>query len=119
MHKSRRTNRYNAFKLLAAFGLGLLLQPLLQADVVLLQNGGVLTGTVLQQDADGVLIQTDSGTYRYPLSWVRDVKKEAASAPHVSNNGRRIPDWAQIVSMLANTGWSQGLKQVPATVINN
>jgi hypothetical protein len=45
------------------------------------------------------------------------VKKETAAAPHVSNNGKRIPDWAQIVTQLANTGWSQGLKQVPATMI--
>jgi hypothetical protein len=118
MNKNRQTNSLRNFKLLAVCGVGLLLQPLLKADVVLLQNGGVLTGTVLQQDADGVLIQTDSGTYRYPLSWVRDVKKEAAAAPHVSNNGRRIPDWAQIVSMLASTGWSQNLRQIPATVIN-
>ena len=118
MNKNKRTSPLRAFQLLAVIGFGLLFQPLLKADVVLLQNGGVLTGTVLQQDAEGVLIQTDSGTYRYPLSWVQDVKKEAAAAPHVSNNGKPIPDWAQIVSMLANTGWSQNLRQIPATVIN-
>ncbi len=119
MNKNSRTHSLRAIKLLAAIGFGLWLQPSLKADVVLLQNGGVITGTVLQQDAEGVLVQMDSGTYRYPPSWIREVKKEAAAAPHVSNNGRRIPDWAQIVSLLANTGWSQGLKQVPATVINN
>jgi hypothetical protein len=121
MNKDRQTSSLRVFKLLAVsvFGLGLGFAPGLKADVVLLQNSGVLTGTVLQQDADGVLIQTDSGTYRYPPSWIRDVKKEAAAAPHVANNGRRIPDWAQIVSRLANTGWSQGLKQVPATVISS
>lgn len=97
-------------------GFGLWLQPLLKADVVVLQNGSVITGNVLQQDGDGVLIQMTSGTYRFPLSSVSDVKKEAAAA-HVSNNGKRIPDWAQIVTLLANTGWSQGLKQVPATMI--
>ncbi|MFZ0827764.1 MAG: hypothetical protein WAO02_10110 [Verrucomicrobiia bacterium] len=118
MNKNTHRNLLRAFKLLALVGIGLCLLPLLKADVVLLQNGGVLTGTVLQQDADGVLIQTDTGTYRYPLSWVQDVKKEAATARHVANNGRRIPDWAQIVSMLASTSWSQGMKQVPATVIN-
>jgi hypothetical protein len=45
------------------------------------------------------------------------VKKEAASAPHVSNNGQVIPDWAQMVSLLATNGWAAGLMQVPATMI--
>jgi hypothetical protein len=77
----------------------------------------VLSGTVLQQDANGVLIQTETGTYRYPQSWIQEVKKEAAAAPHVSNNGQRLPDWAQIVSLLANNPWADGLQQVPAAMI--
>ena len=108
-----------AIRLLAVIGLGLWFPPLLQADVVVLKNGGVLTGTVLQQDGQGVLVQTETGTYRYPLSWIGDVKKEAAAAPHVSNNGKRIPDWAQIVSLLANNSWADGLKQIPATMIKS
>jgi hypothetical protein len=119
MNKNQRTNLLRSFKLLAVFGFGLLFQPSLKADVVILQSGAVVTGNVLQQDANGVLLQTESGTYRYPLAWIRDVKKEAAAAPHVSNNGQSIPDWAQIVSLLANNGWAQGLKQVPAAVISD
>jgi len=118
MKKYKLTNSVKAFKLLAVFGFGLWFQPLLKADVVVLQSGEVLTGKVLQQDANGVLIQLDSGTYRYPPDFIREVRKEAVAAPHVSNNGQRIPDWAQIVSLLANNGWADGLKQVPATVIN-
>jgi hypothetical protein len=93
------------------------LSPALKADVVVLQSGAVITGNVLQQDANGVLLQTPYGTYRYPLTAITDVKKEAATAPHVSNNGQIIPDWAQIVSILATNGWAAGLKQVPATMI--
>jgi hypothetical protein len=119
MNKNRRTVLVKIFTLLAIFGLGLLSQPLLKADVIILQSGAVVTGTVLQQDADGVLIQMNTGTYRFPLASVRDVKKEAVADSHVSNNGRRIPDWAQIVSLLANTGWAQGLQQVPAPVIES
>jgi hypothetical protein len=122
MQNNQPTNSVRAFKafiFLAVCGLGLWFQPLLKADVVVLQNGSVITGNVLQQDGNGVLIQMESGTYRFPLSSVSDVKKEAAAAPHVSNNGKRIPDWAQIVNLLANTGWSQGLKQVPATMIES
>lgn len=119
MKKYHRVNLARISGLLAVFGLGLWIQPLLKADVVVLKNGGVLTGTVLQQDGQGVLIQTETGTHRYPSSWIGDVKKEAAAAPHVSNNGKNIPDWAQIVYLLANNAWADGLKQVPATMIEN
>jgi hypothetical protein len=118
MKNKQPTSSLKTIKLLAACGLALWSQPLLKADVVVLQSGDVLTGTVLQKDADGVLLQTEYGTYRYPQSMIRDVKKEAATAPHVSNNGQRIPDWAQIVSLLAKNDWATGIKQVPATVIN-
>jgi hypothetical protein len=119
MNKNQRTTPIRTFQLLAVFGFGLLCQPLLKADVVILQSGAVVAGNVLQQDANGVLLQMESGTYRFPPAAVRDVKKEAAAAPHVSNNGQSIPDWAQIVSLLANNGWAQGLKQVPAAVISD
>src|SRR5450432_2263266 len=113
MKSNKRTNL--VFGLLAVIVFGLL--PLLKADVVVLQSGVVLTGNILQQDANGLLLQTESGTYRYPLGLIKEVKKEAATAPHVSNNGQVIPDWAQIVSLLANSGFAPAIQQVPATVI--
>jgi hypothetical protein len=104
-----------AFAILTALVFGL--TPLLKADVVVLQSGAVITGNILQQDANGILLQTKYCTYRYPLNSISDVKKEAASAPHVSSNGQIIPDWAQIISILATNSWAAGLKQVPATMI--
>ncbi len=117
MKTNQLTKSLKTVKLIAACGLALWCPTLLNADVVILEKGGVLTGKVLKQDDDGVLIQMESGTHRYPRSWIKEVKKEPAAAPHVSNNGQRIPDWAQIVTLLANTKWSDGLKQVPATMI--
>ena len=119
MKKNQLTKSIKAVKLMAACGLVVCCQTSLKADVVVLESGAVLTGKVLQQDDDGLLMQLESGTHRYPRSWIRDVKKEPAAAPHVANNRQRIPDWAQIVTLLANTGWSQGLKQVPATMIES
>jgi hypothetical protein len=113
MKSNKLTNL--VFGLLAVIIFGLL--PLLKADVVVLQSGVVLPGNVLQQDANGLLLQTESGTYRYPLTLIKEVKKEAATAPHVSNNGQVIPDWAQIVSLLATSGFAPAIQQVPATVI--
>jgi hypothetical protein len=104
--------------LLTVVSFGLMFQPALKADVLVLQSGAVITGNILQQDASGVLFKMEYGTYRYPLTMLREVRKEAATAPHVSNNGKVIPDWAQIVSLLANNGWATEIKQVPATVIN-
>src|ERR1017187_9610708 len=117
MKINSRPASHKIFVLLAVIGFGLL--PLLKADVVVLQSGVVITGNILQQDANGVLVQMEYGTFRYPLAMIKDVKKEAAAAPHVSNNGAAIPDWAQIVSLLANNSWAPEIKQVPATVINH
>lgn len=120
MKTDQRTTRLGrTLGLLAVFSFGWLFQPTLKADVVLLQSGAVITGKILQQDGNGVLMQTEFGTYRYPLSSVKDVKKEAATAPHVSNNGQTIPDWAQIVTSLADSGFAPEIKQVPAPVIRS
>ena len=115
----RSTHLGRAFGLLAVFSFGLFFQPALRADVLLLQSGAVVTGNVLQQDGNGVLMQTEFGTYRYPAAWIKDVKKEAATARHVSNNGQTIPDWAQIVTLLADSGFAPEIKQVPAPVISS
>jgi len=118
MKTNLRTNFGKAVGLLAVTGFGFFSTTLLQADVIILQNGAVITGNILQQDANGVLLQMEYGTFRYPPVMIREVKKEAAAARHVSNNGQVIPDWAQIVSLLADNGWADSLHQVPATVIN-
>jgi hypothetical protein len=90
----------------------------LNADVLVLQSGVVIAGNILQQDNSGVLMQMEYGIFRYPSAIIKEVRKEAATAPHVSNNGQVIPDWAQIVTLLANHDWAPEIKQVPATVIN-
>jgi hypothetical protein len=91
----------------------------LNADVVILESGKVITGNILQQDGDGVLVQIDYGTFRYPLSMIKDVRKDKIDLSAESSNAQRIPDWAKIVSLLATNGWAHELKQIPATVIDN
>ena len=113
------SNWGRVFALLVIFVFGLVIPPELKADVLLLQSGAVVTGKVLQQDGNGVLMQTEFGTYRYPAVWIKDVKKEAAIVRHVSNNGQTIPDWAQIVTLLADSGFAPEIKQVPAPVISS
>ena len=49
---------------LTAIAISLIAAPTAQADVVVLQSGTVITGKVLQQDANGVLMQMEYGTFR-------------------------------------------------------
>ena len=115
MKSHQRTSLGKVLGLLVTFSFGLL--PLLKADVVVLQTGAVITGKVLQQDGEGVLLQMEYGTYRYPLAMIRDVKQETAAVPSAIRSGQSIPDWAQLVTLLANNNWAQGLRQVPAAMI--
>lgn len=115
MKSYKRTHLGNGFGLLVAIVFGFL--PALKADVVILQSGAVLTGKVLQQDGEGVLLRMEYGTYRYPLALIRDVKKEPTTTSSAASSGQSIPDWAQLVTLLANNHWAPGLRQVPATMI--
>ena len=85
----------------------------------LLKHGKSSLGKVLQQDSDGALIQMDYGTFRYPLSRIKDVRKETIAAPSESVSGQRIPNWAKIISLLVTNGWAHGLVRFAATVIDN
>ncbi len=106
-----------ATRWLVAMVFGFSFQLALQADVVVLKNGAVITGTILQQDRSGILLRMEYGTFRYPPALVQESKKTSAPVPFVSNNGRAIPDWAQIVTLLADQPWATEIKQVPGTVI--
>lgn len=116
MEKIRRQN-IKKLGLLAVLVLLSYLQ--IKADVVILQDGKVINGNVLQQDSDGVLVQMDYGTFRYPLSWIKDIRKETNTPPNESSNLQRIPSWEKIISTLATNKWAHELKQIPATVIDN
>lgn len=92
----------------------LLFSEMLKADVVILQYGNIITGKVLQQDSDGVQIQMNSGTFHYPSSMVKDVRK--AEAGTTTNT---IPNWVNVLSQLTTNEWAHDFKQIPATVIDN
>lgn len=88
------------------------------ADIVVLQSGQVVTGTVLQQDGDGTLLKLEYGTFRYLPFQVKDVRKESAKRIVATQGGQRIRDWGSIVETLAKEKWAHELKQIPATVID-
>lgn len=89
-----------------------------RADIIILQNGDVMTGTILQTNSDDVLVRFDYGTYHYPQSQIKDVRIATNAVP-VQYVPQRIPNWAVIISALATNSWAHDLKQIPATVIDN
>jgi len=109
----------NKFTFYALLAFVILSRISLNADVVILESGKVITGNVLQQDSGGVLVSMDYGTFRYPLSWIKDVRKQKIDSSAESSSAQRIPNWAKIISLLATNGWAHELNQIPATVIDN
>jgi hypothetical protein len=89
------------------------------ADLVVLKTGKVITGSVLQQDAGGVLVQMEYGTFRYPSSLVKDVQKTQVEATGAASITQRMPSWAVVISALATNSWAHEMQQIPATVIDN
>lgn len=92
------------------------------ADVVILSRGQVLSGDVLKQNDDGVVIKMDSGTLSFSQSSVKDVRLTSTDgAGHALDlpETNRIPSWGKIVSAISKPAWASDLRQIPATVIDN
>lgn len=90
----------------------------LKADVIILNDGKVITGEVLQRNSEGVLVKMDYGTFTYPVSWVKDVRKDERLTAVQSSETNRVPNWGKIISLLTKKEWVHELKQIPATVID-
>jgi hypothetical protein len=86
------------------------------ADTLVLQSRSV-TGTVLQTNGDNVLMMTDYGTLNYSLAIIKEIKIDRAEAADFTPSGR-LPDFRSLVVFLSREPWTQGLKQIPATVID-
>lgn len=84
-----------------------------QADILIKQYGEIVTGTVLQTNADGVDFLQSSGKVHWPASMVKDVLK-VADEPTTN----RIPGWVTVVSRWTTNEWAHDFKQIPATVID-
>lgn len=103
-----------SFFSIAVFACFFLVCETLNADVVILKFGNIAAGKVLQEDSEGVQVQTATGTIHYPISMVEFVNKVESQ---ITTN--RIPSWVNIVSQLTTNEWAHEFKQIPATVIDN
>jgi len=108
--------------LITALLVSLLISIPCQADILILGHGQIMAGDILQQNDDDVLLKMDSGNLSFSKSTIKDIRLTStdgngASLDFVETN--RIPSWGTIVSALSKAPWANGLRQIPATVIDN
>lgn len=86
-------------------------------DAVVLNSGRIVTGSIIQQDDNAVVMRLDYGTFSYPKSIVKEIRREEIVNSPAKSEGLRIPAWSEVVSSLGRSSWATGLNQIPATVI--
>lgn len=98
----------------------LALGRLAAVDVVEMKHGNVLRGTVIQRTDAAITLQMQYGVVTLRADQVKSISQEAdpEPAPATAAAQDRLPAWSGIVAKLARLPWADGLRQVPATVID-
>jgi hypothetical protein len=91
--------------------------PTALADTLLFSSGRTVTGTVLQTNANYVLLLTDYGMLNYSPLIIKEIKIERAEEPDVASTNR-LPSLKQALLQLGVQPWASALRQIPATVID-
>jgi len=106
---------YRVASVLAA----LFVSALANADVVVLTNGTVIRGTILQQTSGSVVIRSDYGILPYARPTIKQFSKDYQRPPLERDQSTAgLPSWGRVVDHLAQQKWATGLRQIPATVID-
>jgi hypothetical protein len=97
-----------------------LLINLVRADVIIIKNGDVINGTVLQTNDNGILFRCDYGTVTYPPGMILRVQRNSTSerAEPIASDTNALPSWGRIIEALSKQSWAHDLRQIPATVID-
>ncbi|MBI3878061.1 MAG: hypothetical protein HY300_19225 [Verrucomicrobia bacterium] len=85
------------------------------ADILVLNGGQVVFGTIRSQGNDGYQLQRGTTTIKYAngmvfRSYQRPQKRETAISG--------LPSWGDVVEGIALKPWGGNLKQIPATVVD-
>jgi hypothetical protein len=91
------------------------------ADAIIIRNGDVLNGTILQTNKDGILFRCDYGTVTYPIGTIKQIHLDSAAVSNraaISVSTNVLPAWGTIVTSLSKEPWAHELRQIPATVID-
>lgn len=84
------------------------------ADTVRLYSGRTVQGVIAEQDDDSVKIRTRGGTVTLPRGEVLSIEKSPPDAGAAS-----LPTWDAYMQPTATAAWADGLRQIPASVIDN
>jgi hypothetical protein len=87
------------------------------ADTIKLSDGRTLSGQILQTNGVSIVIQTDLGTFNYPLNEVKEVTQALEKTSESRTTGRMLTQKG-VVLLLSKQPWASNLKQIPATVID-
>jgi len=90
---------------------------LVSADTLVLFNDHSVNGTVIQTNADELVLLTDFGTFNFPTGGVKQIKFDQPEVPATTGRNR-FPDFKALALRLSKESWAAPLKQIPATVID-
>lgn len=98
------------------------LGQMVQADVVVTTSGREIHCLVLQESDHSVTLKLEHGTITYPRANVQSIRREAvpvAVTTQRATQQQRLIGWEPVIRSLATMPWAGGLRQIPATVIDN
>ncbi len=86
-------------------------------DTIVLITDREVHGTVIQTNAEDVLLLTDFTTLRFSRQNIKRIRIERTDTQAVSKE--RIADSKTVIASLSKQKWATNLKQIPATVVDN
>ena len=84
------------------------------SDTLWLNSGTMVDGTVIQTNSDAFMLLTDSGTFLFSKTAV----KQIGTVPPLRPRRNRYYDFRGTVLTLCQQSWCSNLTQIPATVID-
>ena len=89
----------------------------LAVDTVVLASGTSLAGTVVRTNGDDILLVTDCAAFNFWRGSIKEIKTGQAEMVGLTSTNRLSP-FKVALTTLAQQSWSDGLRPVPATVID-
>jgi hypothetical protein len=116
MRPARITMKTNFSPLLLCAACLVSVQPV-HADTLTLLGGRTVHGTLLQTNDFNVVMLTHLGVLNYARAIIGEIKIERVEAGDLQG-ASRLPDFRNLMVLLASQPWASNLKQIPATVID-
>ncbi len=92
----------------------------IEPDALLLKDGSEVTGLIVKNSRDEVVLQTAGGEKAYPKSGILRIRDEPDDAMIFTEQTRpgRLPPWRVIANDLRSNDAVESLVQIPATTVD-